>query len=255
MKQSQTCNVVNLGIVPYREALEIQQQITSARALKQIPDTLLILEHPHTYTLGKSGNRQHLLLTAEECHDKGITVIDADRGGDITYHGPGQIVIYPIRYLGRIETATTGEFPRLPHADYVGYIRRLEEVIIQTLAAFSIQAYRKEGYTGVWVTLASGPAKIAAIGVRVNAQGISSHGAALNITTDLSYFNGIVPCGVTEYPVTSIQAILGSAPPVQTIIIKQLVSTFQKVFDYQQACTKSLEELSLSGSLNDKVNI
>lgn len=202
------CRVVDLGRVGYHAAWEAQRQLAAARAGNRIVDTLLLLEHPHTYTLGRSGKVEHLLMDEAERAEKGVQVVEVDRGGDITYHGPGQLVAYPILYLGRADARG-----HLPTADYVGYLRRLEEVLIRTVGEFGISARREEGYTGVWVDRPGGPEKIAAIGVRVSAGGVSTHGVALNVAPDLDYFRGIIPCGIADRPVTSMQALLGSAPP------------------------------------------
>lgn len=202
------CHLIQLGEIEYHAAWDVQRQLAAARAEGRISDVLLLLEHPHTYTLGRSGKLEHLLLDEQERAARGVQVVEVDRGGDITYHGPGQLVAYPILHLGKADP--TG---RLPTGDYVGYLRRLEEVLIRTAGEFGIEARREEGYTGVWVDCPAGPEKIAAIGVRVSAGGVSMHGTALNVTTDLSYFGGIIPCGIPDRPVTSMQRLLGDRTP------------------------------------------
>jgi lipoyl(octanoyl) transferase len=158
----------------------------------------LLLEHPPTFTLGRSGQWEHLLIDRETLADRGIALYEVDRGGDITYHGPGQLVGYPILDLRQYQL------------DYHAYLRQLEEVLIQTLVQFNQPAFREPGYTGVWVPSSdAGPirsAKIAAIGVKVDATGITSHGFAININTDLSYFDLIVPCGIRHCLTTSLAA-------------------------------------------------
>jgi lipoate-protein ligase B len=171
--------------------------------------------------LGRSAHLENLLFDATERAERGIALVEVDRGGDITYHGPGQLVAYPILYLGQPDP--TG---RLVRADYVGYLRRLEEVLIRLLAVYGIIGERKEMYTGAWVETASGPGKIAAIGVRVNARGVSTHGTALNVTTDLSYFDGIIPCGISDYAVSSLKNLLGARCPS----VEQVAQTFARVF-------------------------
>ena len=223
--RSLKCHLIHLGLTDYETAWDIQRRLAEARAAGQIADTLLLLEHPHTYTLGRAAHIEHLLMSEAERARRGVKVIHVDRGGDITYHGPGQLVAYPIRYLGQPDP--TG---RLVKADYVGYIRSLEEVLIRTLAPFGLQGYRVEGYTGVWVEGPSGPEKIAAIGVRVNARGISTHGAALNVTTDLTYFRGIIPCGISDRAVTSMQALLGERTPPMREVIASFEAAFAGVF-------------------------
>lgn len=236
-QKTSVCNFVQLGQVEYNRAWQIQRDLADARATGHITDTLLVLEHPHTYTLGRSTQPGHLLMSEEERARRGVTVVEVDRGGDITYHGPGQMVAYPIRYLGKPDLSG-----RLVKADYVGYIRNLEEVLIRTVAHFGIEGRREEGYTGVWVDTPSGPQKIAAIGVRVDARGISSHGVALNVTTDLSFFRGIIPCGITDKPVTSLEVLLGKATPSMTQVIEKFAMAFATVFGYQLV-TARLEEL------------
>jgi lipoate-protein ligase B len=213
--------------MPYQAAWDLQKRLARQRAEGAIPDTLILLEHPHTYTIGRRGSRDHLLW--EDAAERGIDVIDVDRGGDITYHGPGQLVAYPIMYLGQPDASG-----RLIQTDYVGYLRRLEEVIIRTLAAFGVAAHREEGYTGVWVPAGAHTAKVAAIGVRVTAQGVSMHGAALNINPQMHYFDGIVPCGITNRPVTSLEALLGERCPSLTTVQHAFTGTVTTVFDLQE---------------------
>ncbi len=222
------CNLIRLGLIDYHAAWDLQRRLATARAAASIDDTLLLLEHPHTYTLGRSGHAEHLLMSAEERARRGVTVVEVDRGGDITYHGPGQLVAYPILYLGRADPQG-----HLPTADYVGYLRRLEEVLIRTLAAWGVLGQREEGYTGVWVDTPGGIAKIAAIGVRVSAQGVSMHGVALNVDPDLEYFRGIIPCGIADRPVTSLRQLLGDATPSMQEVMSCFSAAFAEVFGYQ----------------------
>ena len=184
--------VERLGRVPYGEALELQGSLVSRRRAGDIPDTLLLLEHPHVITLGTSAHRDNILIDEEQGRLLGIEVFDTGRGGDVTYHGPGQLVGYPIFDL------------KPDRCDLHRYVRDLEQVLIHTLASFGIEAGRKEGLTGAWV----GDEKIAAIGVRVSSGWITSHGFALNVSTDLSFFDSIVPCGITQFGVTSIERVL-----------------------------------------------
>jgi lipoate-protein ligase B len=219
------CNVVRLGLIDYNTAWDIQRGLADARTTGSIDDTLLLLEHPHTYTLGRSAHLQNLLFDAEDRKRHGIALAEVDRGGDITYHGPGQLVAYPILYLGQPDP--TG---RLVKADYVGYLRKLEEVLIHLLSAYDVAGERRETYTGAWVETPTGPEKIAAIGVRVNARGISTHGTALNVTTDLSYFDGIIPCGITDYGVTSLNKLLGNDCPSIEDVMQTFTQKFAAVF-------------------------
>jgi lipoate-protein ligase B len=227
-------NLIPCGLMDYSEAWSLQHELARARGAGEIDDTLLLLEHPHTYTLGRSAKREHLLLSEAECAARGISVLEVDRGGDITYHGPGQLVAYPIRYLGEADASG-----RLVRADYIGYLRQIEEVLIGTLRVFGITGQREDGLTGVWVETAKGPAKVAAIGVKITARGVSLHGTALNVTTDLSYFGGIVPCGISDKPVTSLRALLGADAPDMIAVSEAFCAAYEAVF----AC--ALREITL----------
>jgi len=233
------CKVVRAGLIDYTAAWDIQRQLAKARGAGTVPDTLLLLEHPHTYTLGRSAHLENLLFDAQERARRGIELVEVDRGGDITYHGPGQLVAYPVLYLGRPDP--TG---RLVKADYVGYLRKLEEVLIRLLAGYGLTAMRKEAYTGAWVETPTGPEKIAAIGVRVNTRGVSMHGTALNVTTDLDYFGGIIPCGITEYPVTSLEKLLGKNCPPMAEVMSGFTDAFADVFE------KRIQQVDLADLLH-----
>ncbi|RMG89356.1 MAG: lipoyl(octanoyl) transferase LipB [Chloroflexi bacterium] len=224
------CEVWHIDCMAYDEALTLQSQLVAQRSQNASPDRLLLLEHPHTYTLGSSGKEAHLLLTPEERQKRGVSVFQVDRGGDITYHGPGQLVGYPIIRLVRGENL---------RADVLGYLRNLEEVIIQTLADFEIQGYRIKGLTGVWVDSPRGPEKICAIGVMVNARMVTKHGFALNINTDLSYFEGIIPCGIRDKGVTSMARVLGE--PVDRGAVETAVARhFGQILDFQMRPAKPI---------------
>ena len=177
----------------------MQNRLAEARRSGVGPDTLILLEHPHTYTIGRSGTRDHVYLTPDELVARGITCLEVDRGGDVTYHGPGQLVGYPIFGLG-------------PRPDVGWYLRSLEACLIDVLADFGIRAGRLEGYTGVWIA----DRKIAAIGVKVS-QAVTTHGFALNVATDLSLFSHILPCGIADKGVTSMAVELGHAPPMSDV--------------------------------------
>ena len=186
--------VRRVGRVPYAEALALQRSLVDQRRQNQIDDTLILVEHPHVLTLGVRGDggRSHILATAGALAARGIEVYETGRGGDITYHGPGQIVGYPIIDL------------KPDRCDVHKYVRDLEEVLIRTSTEYGIDAGRIEGLTGVWV----GREKLAAIGVRI-ARWVTSHGFALNVTTDLDCFKLIVPCGIADRGVTSLARLLG----------------------------------------------
>jgi lipoate-protein ligase B len=202
-------DIRRLGVVPYAEAWALQQELAASRRAGLIPDTLVLLQHPHTYTIGRSGTRDHVFLTGPELAARGITCLDVDRGGDVTYHGPGQLVGYPIVDLG-------------PTPDVGRYLRLLEVTLIEVLADFGVRADRMTGYTGVWIA----NRKIAAIGVKV-AQGITTHGFALNVTTDLSYFSHILPCGIPDKGVTSMAVELGGRAPAMIDVEDAVATEFQ----------------------------
>lgn len=184
-------NVVDLGRIAYPEAHALQKRLVDQRANGEIPDTLLLLEHDHVVTKGRGTHAENLLLIP-----KSVPVVEVERGGDVTYHGPGQLVGYPILKL-----------PREP-PDVRGHLRRIEEVLIRTLADFGIQGVRREKMTGVWVETGEGWRKVASIGVAVS-RGVSYHGFALNVSTDLSYFGLIRPCGYDADVMTSLERLLG----------------------------------------------
>ena len=184
---------VDLGLTRYASALEIQRKIFTRRVEDAVPDILLLNEHHHVYTLGRGGDDNHLLAGMDELRRDGIDVCDTDRGGDITYHGPGQIVGYPIMNLAAY------------YRDLHRYLRDLEEVLIRTCADFGVRAHRDPGLTGVWV----GQDKIAAIGVKV-AHWVTMHGFAFNVSPDLTFYNRIIPCGIFHRGVTSLELAVGS---------------------------------------------
>jgi lipoate-protein ligase B len=236
------CDVFWLGTVPYKTAWDLQRVVAGRVAQGEIPDTLLLLEHPHVYTLGGSGHRENLLISEEERARKGIQVEWVDRGGDITYHGPGQLVGYPILALGTPDHASG----RLPQADYVGYLRRLERVIIAAVSRFGLVAGQLPGKTGVWVQadMASrcpscpaekrkAPSKIASLGVKVNASGVSQHGFALNVRPTMEYWKGIVACGLHGYQAISMAELLGEEAPEVKTVAESVVESFGQVFGYQ----------------------
>jgi lipoyl(octanoyl) transferase len=205
--------IQRLGLVPYGEGLELQARLVRERRADAIPDHLLLLQHPHVITLGTSSHTDHVLLDEAERRLLGIELFETGRGGDVTYHGPGQLVGYPILDL------------KPDRQDLHRYVRDLEQVLIEALATFGIEAGRREGLTGAWV----GDEKVAAIGVRVSSGWITSHGFALNVGTDLGFFDAIVPCGIREYGVTSMERLLRG--PVATRDVEDaVVRAFGSVF-------------------------
>ena len=191
-----TCQIVDLGLVGYAEAYALQKRIVAARKTEAIGDVLLLCEHPHVITQGRNGKREHLLVSEHVLRQKGMEYYETSRGGDITYHGPGQIVGYPILNLGAIRR------------DVVWYVRTLEEAMIRATSEFGITAERVAGKTGIWVRAGNTEEKLAAIGVHIS-RWVTSHGFAYNVSTDLRNFDLIVPCGIAECRVTSLEKLLG----------------------------------------------
>ncbi len=240
-------SIVDLGLIEYEQAWRLQDEYAAQIAAEKRAPTLLLLEHPHVYTFGRKGHAENLLFQQPELQERGIAVHWVDRGGDVTYHGPGQLVGYPLLPLGRPEVAPEprGDELRLPQADYVGYVRKLEKVLIGALARFGLAGAQRPGLTGVWIQpdVASRcsrcrpedrqkPAKIAAIGVKVDAKGVSRHGFALNVDPDMSYWDGIIACGLAGSPVVSMADLLEKAPSMNEV--KQAVAeSFAEVFDWR----------------------
>ena len=193
-------SVLQLGRVDYATGLKLQHTLVELRKAGRITDTLLLLEHPPVITLGRNAKRVNVLASRDQLAHAGVEIFECDRGGDVTYHGPGQLVGYPIFDL-------RGFTPRLGAVEFV---RKLEEALIRTCADFGVATRRVRGMTGVW-TLRN-QAKVAAIGVHIS-RGVTSHGFALNVSTDLEHFKLIIPCGIGDKPVTSLDAALGAAYP------------------------------------------
>ena len=190
------CWVVDAGRIPYGPACELQRQLVEARKARVIPDVLLLCEHPHVFTLGRNGKREHLLVSGDRLARENVELHATNRGGDITYHGPGQIIAYPILDLGD------------HRRDVRWYVEQLEEIMIRTTADFGIAARRVEGRHGVWVDAPGGEEKIGALGVHIS-RWVTSHGLAYNVSTDLRYFDWIVPCGIRDKRATSLAHLTG----------------------------------------------
>ena len=239
------CLVFELGLVPYAQAWQLQNDLAARIAAGDHPPVLLLLEHPHTYTFGRRGQTQHLLWDESELACRGIETHWVDRGGDVTYHGPGQLVGYPLLPLSiaGLQAASSGT-GHIPQADYVGYVRKLEEVLIRTLGQLGVTAHRISGMTGVWapqvgatpihesLSPSTGHAKVAAIGVKVDARGITRHGFALNVAPDMSYWQGIIACGLQGAAITSLAQQLPVAPAM-TQVRAAVTQAFGDVFAYQ----------------------
>jgi lipoyl(octanoyl) transferase len=206
--------VRRLGLVAYADGLALQRALVENRQLNRVPDVLLLVQHPHVLTLGvrNDGGRRHILASEDQLAARGVAIHESGRGGDVTYHGPGQVVGYPIVDL------------RPDRCDVHRYVRDLEEVLIRTAADFGVVAERVEGLTGAWV----GREKLAAIGVRIS-RWVTSHGFAFNVTTDLTYFDLIVPCGIADRGVTSLERLLGRQ--LDSYVVEcRLVSNFCEIF-------------------------
>jgi len=240
-------HLLSLGRVPYVQGLEIQHRVVAARKAGKIADTLLLLEHPAVLTLGRNSKRENVLASDELLRVKGVELHEINRGGDVTYHGPGQLVGYPIVDL-------RGDLPgkKGPHLGPVDFVRLLEEVLIRTCGEFRVMAQRIKGRTGVW-TLANGAIaekKIAALGVHVS-QGVTSHGFALNVSTDLRDFEWIVPCGIADREVASLEleSPMETAPTLEDAL-NATARNFGRVFERQMVWCESLEQLLSGASAN-----
>jgi lipoyl(octanoyl) transferase len=227
--------VQRLGRIPYGRGLELQADLVRRRQMREIPDTLLLLEHDPVFTLGRNAKPEHVLFPAEALRERGFEVFDTGRGGDVTYHGPGQVVGYPILDLTP------------DRCDVHRYVRDLEEVMIRASADLEVSAGRISGLTGVWVE----GAKVGAIGVRIS-RWVTSHGFALNVVNDLSPFGLIVPCGISDRPVTSLGRILGRAIDI-TAVCDRLAYHFAHVFGRTLEDANHNEDETRKGSLDDKL--
>jgi lipoyl(octanoyl) transferase len=233
-------HLLQLGRIPYTQGLRIQAEVVAARKAGAIGDTLILLEHPPVLTLGRNASRANVLASDEQLAGRGAEIHEVNRGGDVTYHGPGQLVGYPIFDL-------RGDLPgkRGPHLGPVDFVRLMEEALILTCKDFSVPTQRICKLTGVW-TLPGGSVrekKIAAIGVHVS-QAVTSHGFALNVTTDLRDFDWIIPCGITDRAVTSLEIESPRTPPPSLAeAANSVAASFGRVFQRQIIAAESLEQL------------
>ena len=228
---------IELGLRDYKEVWDLQKQIHLYKQRHKFNDVIITVEHSPVYTLGKSGDRNHILVTDAEMKKRGISFHEIDRGGDITYHGPGQLVVYPIFDLNNY------------YKDTHKFLRDLEEAVILTLKDFGIESGREEEYTGVWV----GDKKICAIGIKVS-RWITMHGLALNVNNDLSYFNKIIPCGIFHKDVTSISSELGKEIDINNTS-GSVIKNLQSVFKIHQITNIELNSLQAVINHNEKSNI
>ena len=216
LRTSRKLEVRRLGLVPYAEGLELQRVLVEDRKADRVPDTLLLLQHPHVVTIGvKKDGRSHIIATPEQLSARGVEVFETGRGGDVTYHGPGQLVGYPILDL------------HPDRRDVHRYVRDLEEVMIRVCAGYGLTADRIQGFSGAWI----GDEKIGAVGVRIS-RWVTSHGFAFNVATDVEFFNLIVPCGIADRGVTSLAAQLSRVPEMREVE-DRFEEHFASVFDRQ----------------------
>ena len=201
-------NILDLGLSDYNETWKLQKKLQSKRILGEIEDHLLLVEHPPVFTLGKNASKQHIINNSED-----VSIIQTDRGGNITFHGPGQLVCYPILDLNHYKRSITW------------YMRELEQLIIDVLGEYDIKASRKKGLTGTWVK----DKKIAALGVRIS-RWVTMHGFSLNINPDLNFYKNIIPCGIKEYGVTSMAKIMGNEVPSMDEVKTKMTKYFTKNF-------------------------
>ena len=243
-----TLKVYTLDQIPYEASRVLQENLAQAVYDGRENAVLLLLEHPHTYTFGRRGESQNLLWDTTKLNTRGVEVHWIDRGGDVTYHGPGQLVGYPLLALGQVNPKG-----HLPQADYVGYIRQLEQVLIGALADLGLVAGQIPGLTGVWVqpdvasrcrhcppAAREQPSKIASIGVKVDVHGISRHGFALNINPDMSYWEGIVACGLADHPAISLTDLFDD-PPTMEQVRGVIIKTFQQIFNLNEVIIETLD--------------
>ncbi len=255
MAEKPICQVYRLGVIEYQKAWNLQKQLAEQIAAGEHPPTLLLLEHPHTYTFGSKGQAENLLWQQAKLNEQKVEVHWVDRGGDVTYHGPGQLVGYPILPLGLPRQEPDPEGKRLPQVDFVRYLRDIEKVLIRALAELGIPAGQVRGQTGVWLQpdVASrcihcppesrvAPSKIASIGVKVNVKGISQHGFALNVDPDMSYWSGIKACGLDNQNKMSMAQVLNEAPNFEQVV-DLVIEEFGNVFNYEMRKSEGVVQL------------
>ena len=209
------CSVIDLGLIDYKKAYKAQLEFLMNRQLNEMSDALILLEHPHVYTIGRLGSKSNLLINQRELKKKEIFVYEMDRGGDITYHGPGQLVAYPIMNL------------KLLNLRIIDYLRKLEESVIRFLEGFGVNSTRKEGLTGVWVR----DKKIASIGIGIK-KWVTYHGISININSDLDYFNLINPCGIRKLRMTSLASVLDKRIDMHSAK-RTFIESFMEVFGFR----------------------
>ncbi len=230
-------SVLQLGTIDYSTGLRLQQKLVDLRKDGRIGDILLLLEHTPVITLGRNAKQKNIIASPELLEKRGVEVYECDRGGDVTFHGPGQLVGYPIFDLRGFPSNQAGR----KTLGAIEYVRKLEEVLIRTCAGFGIPTERVAGLPGVWTRCEAAEAKIAALGVHIS-RSVTSHGFAINVNTDLDYFNLIIPCGITSKPVTSIAKELGKLLPLQEVA-HAISRNFGTVFASQILWLETLDAL------------
>ena len=231
-RRDQTEYWLDLGLMPYEPAFAIQERILEARMRDRLPSTIILQENSSVFTIGRTGSRSNILASADELQRLGIEVLEVNRGGDITYHGPGQLIVSPLLYLGDVDLNANQ------------YLHRLEDVLIDLLLTFGIQTYKKKDYPGVWWN----QAKIGAVGIAVK-HGYTFHGFSLNVNLDLAPFNLINPCGVSQMLITSLHQILGHEIPMAEIKEKLheiMMETFS--LNMRDVSWKEVQEVLVSGN-------
>ena len=248
------CQAIKIGTIDYADACVLQSSLAAELAAGKRTDCILLLQHPHTYTFGSSAKHEHLLYTDDQLTHYDIVVCESARGGGITYHGPGQLIGYPILDLGSLYMDESHTFT----SDYVSYIRKLEIMLINILRGYGIESMQVPGLTGVWVEYCASPngqftsyrsadlpRKIGSIGVRVDKNGISQHGFALNVDIQDSYFEGIVPCGLEGYGTISMSEVLADVPTIQDVQ-STVICEFGRMFDKEMVSSdRSLSDLCI----------
>ena len=253
--EKEDCQVYRLGVIEYQKAWNLQKQLAADVAAGLHPPALLLLEHSHTYTFGRKGQAENLLWEQAQLQAQQVDVHWVDRGGDATYHGPGQLVGYPVLPLGEVSPDPETGKARLPQIDYIAFLRKIEKTLIKALASLGLPTGQIAGQTGVWVQpdvasrcrhcppeLKQAPSKIASIGVKVDARGLSQHGFALNVAPAKRYWEGIKACGLDNQNQISL-ALLFDDPPSLDAVADEVIQSFGTVFGYRMRQNEGVLQL------------
>ena len=252
---SKVCAVYHLGLIEYQKAWNLQNQLAQQIAAGVQPPTLLLLQHSHVFTFGRQARDEHLLWNATQLKHAGVDVHWVDRGGDATYHGPGQLVAYPLLPVGVGTVDVVKTQTRLPQGDFLAYLRLLEKTIVRSLAQYGVVSGQREGLTGVWVQpdvlsrcvhcppeQRRSPAKIASVGVKVDARGVTRHGFSLNVNPDMTYWEGIIACGLEEQNAASL-AYFFEEPPHMQEVADTVMQIFGELFGYEMQAAEGVLQL------------